>query len=90
MNNWLVGGIDDHGDIFGPRYWIGLSTTITGNWTWIDGSNATYRHWGKGYPTPDDGSDQCAVLLVPDATWLSQNCTSNYSFLCKYPPNYAC
>ncbi|CAG0904749.1 unnamed protein product [Darwinula stevensoni] len=64
-----------------PReFWIGLKLDVTGDWTWVDGSQVTYANWATGYPLPGRGS--CAAA-VP-STWATVGSWA-FGWSCKKP-----
>lgn len=69
--------------------WIGLTEPTPGNWTWVDGSAATYRRWGDIDP---DGvaygggtmNVDCARLNNDgNNRWYDEDCAHSYDFVCE-------
>lgn len=59
-----------------PEAWIGLYRYL---WGWSDRSYSTYRQWGKNQPS---GYVNCVMMDTSSATWYTQHCDDNLSFLC--------
>ncbi|CAG0889938.1 unnamed protein product [Darwinula stevensoni] len=43
------------------------------NWTWHDGTEASYSHWGTGEPNGHGGGEICAEM-VTTGFWNDVNC----------------
>lgn len=94
-NSLIVNGLKSADNAQGSSYWIGLTTSATGNWSWIDGTQFNYANWamGKilgriitnlGNPKAADG---CATLNINDGKWYSAPCqSSSYPNLCEFIP----
>lgn len=44
-----------------PNYWIGLNLLFSNQWTWADGTNATYLNWYYTNPSGPE-ANQCAAV----------------------------
>ncbi|KAH1175975.1 hypothetical protein KIL84_020709 [Mauremys mutica] len=64
------------------HHWIGLSHKgAEGNWTWVDGSQVSYRSSG----IPSVNTQKCCVHLTGDdrGNWSSADCGIHYNFICE-------
>mmetsp|Transcript_18439 Transcript_18439/g.50886 ORF Transcript_18439/g.50886 Transcript_18439/m.50886 type:complete len:1038 (+) Transcript_18439:1-3114(+) len=57
--------------------WIGLQS-VSGSWTWADGSPYSYTQWASGNPA---SNQFCAVASKSNSgSWVSATCSSTTSF----------
>ncbi|TKR64829.1 hypothetical protein L596_025308 [Steinernema carpocapsae] len=62
------------------QYWLGASRIAnTNDWTWNDSNSLEYSNWALDQPT-DISYENC---LKVNSKWLSDNCDSARSFVCK-------
>ncbi|CAJ0587659.1 unnamed protein product, partial [Mesorhabditis spiculigera] len=63
-----------------PLY-IGVERQSNGQWTYSDGSALTYSNWDAGEPR--NSSNNCAVIVPPNAKWASADCNAYNGFVCS-------
>jgi Lectin C-type domain len=61
----------------GVPTWIGLSTAMSTDWSWVTGEPALFAGWQAGEPA----LDPAAVVLEPDGSWRTTN--ELHGFLCE-------
>ncbi|XP_038059504.1 echinoidin-like [Patiria miniata] len=65
------------------RHWIGFNDHVSeGDFTWTDGSNASYTSWTPGEPNNDRPQEDCAEKYA-STTWNDNYCLRLMRFICK-------
>ena len=66
------------------RVWIGLrrDPKNKSRWFWVDGSRATYTHWGDGEPNNGIGNEDCTYMFPPDGKWNDAPCSWTVHYVC--------
>ena len=68
-------------DTWSDRFFIGLNDIDDDDiWTWIDGSNSTYR---SIFELSGDGN--CAEYITSEDVWNDLSCSSTRYFVCNDP-----
>ena len=60
--------------------WFGLRHDGD-TWVFTDGSSVDYTNWEMMFPIGTD----CAQMKISDGRWRNQDCTNEYSYVCKRP-----
>ncbi|XP_057692862.1 galactose-specific lectin nattectin-like [Corythoichthys intestinalis] len=61
--------------------WIGLYDNIEdGTYFWTDGTNNDYDNFGDSQP--DSTSGNCVEMETESGTWLTEDCTNEYPYVC--------
>ncbi|XP_059842844.1 alpha-N-acetylgalactosamine-specific lectin-like isoform X2 [Hypanus sabinus] len=70
-----------------PWAWIGLNDIcMEGNFTWIDGTDYTYKDWDRGQPDDHDNED-CVHIhhgVNSPSKWNDYPCDEKLGFVCAY------
>ncbi|XP_072923102.1 alpha-N-acetylgalactosamine-specific lectin-like [Hemitrygon akajei] len=69
------------------KAWIGLNDiSQEGNFTWIDGTDYTYRRWAGGQPDDYQSNEDCVQLDYFTGTpyWNDLSCDTNLGLVCAY------
>ncbi|KAK7503239.1 hypothetical protein BaRGS_00005504 [Batillaria attramentaria] len=65
------------------RTWIGLwQEQPDTTWTWVDGSQVSYRHWMTGEPNNLTNED-CAEMIIPEGFWNDIPCSERKLSICQ-------
>lgn len=73
---------------FGPLLdvWIGLNDRDEeGTFTWVSGSDATYRNWASPAPDNRGGDENCAALNSDSFGWDDRKCRQGRAYICERP-----
>lgn len=66
-----------------PTIWLGLDNR-SGNWTWADGEEFTFRNWAAGEPRNADENDSlCARIDKTSGKWFATTCYDRFSAICQ-------
>ncbi|XP_048579857.1 uncharacterized protein LOC5521688 isoform X1 [Nematostella vectensis] len=65
------------------RFWIGFNDRGSeGNFSWVDGSNSSFKNWRKGEPNNWQNED-CAEAVWNTGQWNDELCSNTYGYICK-------
>uniref|UniRef100_A0A8C6KIB2 C-type lectin domain-containing protein n=1 Tax=Nothobranchius furzeri TaxID=105023 RepID=A0A8C6KIB2_NOTFU len=67
--------------------WIGLyNNTVTGEWTWVDGTPLKKSYWGTGEPNKFEGKDEGCVeirFFELENSWNDIPCIDRNFWICE-------
>uniref|UniRef100_A0A1A8ET75 C-type lectin domain-containing protein n=2 Tax=Nothobranchius korthausae TaxID=1143690 RepID=A0A1A8ET75_9TELE len=67
--------------------WIGLyNNTVTGQWTWVDGTPLKKSYWGTGEPNKFEGKDEGCVeirFFELENSWNDIPCVDRNFWICE-------
>jgi hypothetical protein len=71
----------------GAASWIGArDAAVEGEWTWEDGTPATFTQWHGGQPDDYAGEDCAGINFGDWGYWNDYPCTYNLPFMCEAAP----
>ena len=69
-------------------FWIGLSNSTNGNWTWSNGDKLNILKWNDNEPN-FPGTEHCVEILQLKKVWNNQECTDKLAWICEKPKSVA-
>ncbi|XP_037543811.1 galactose-specific lectin nattectin [Nematolebias whitei] len=65
------------------KSWVGGTKGQDGDWTWSDGSQITYTHWGPGEPNNMGGHENCMDMNWNGEDYVNDEvCDQLNAFIC--------
>ncbi|XP_037543808.1 galactose-specific lectin nattectin [Nematolebias whitei] len=70
------------------KSWVGGTKGQDGDWTWTDGSDFSYTHWGQGEPNNMGGHENCVDMNWNGEDYVNDEvCSQQNAFVCAKDAN---